>query len=981
MLRQFGLRFVSLLSLLCLASSTFAGPPQAVDDRLKIELFAEQPTIVTPTGLDVDHRGRVFAIESNTHFRPSNYHGHPSDRVLILEDTDGDHQADRTTVFTDGLSYTMSVAVKPVWLRWRTDIPKVGDENPQPLQVLIATRSTIWLMTDTDGDGKADEKQKLIKLDTPGNYPHNGLAGFAFDAFGWMYFGFGENLGADYKLIGSDNTTLTGGGEGGNIYRCRLDGSKLTHWATGFWNPHASCFDAFGNLITVDNDPDSRPPCRLLHVIEGGDYGFRFRNGRKGLHPFTSWNGEVPGTLPMVGGTGEAPSGILAYESDGLPEDYLGDLLVTSWGDHRIDRFQLQPQGASFTSKAEPMIQGDANFRPVGIALAPDGSLYITDWVKRDYNLHGHGRIWRISAKDEPKRKVIDTAKLHTDFTNTSIRNLISSSRLDVRRIATQLSTRTKGGLSRLRDDVFDSELPRRVRIAAFNHVVSDRSGRDKLLKEIKSNRQHSQSLAHVFYPHLDEHPRQQIPLLYYRLLPFIEEAEGKSNTAGGHKGEMAKNALKIASKDSFLLGLCVGLMRDGYQNLQNRREELLQFGAFDFEPAAPYESLDQFHLAYFLTARTIVPEAASLVKQGLQSEDTDMRRVAVQWAAEEKLQELRPQVEAVLQSKNLTPDLFAATVAALEMLDGKDPKEFDRTGTPSWKYLKEILLDNSRSANLRVTVLRMIATESDKLTPEVLDELLSSDQPTRLRREVARTLQFSQLDKKAERLRLIATSSEEPTQLRADCLLALDMSDTKNLQIAKSLLASDDTVLQQEALASLYDRLGNDREHQQAIRNFLADRIGEDYEAESLIQSVQSGGDVESGRRRFFDSRGAGCFKCHTVHGRGGQVGPDLSVIARTMDRRKLAESILKPSQEIAPQWTPWLVATQTGEVHSGLVLRDSTREIVLGTKDGQQVTIPTNDILERRVSETSIMPEKLVAPLSVAEFRDLIAFLSTLR
>ena len=80
---------------------------------------------------------------------------------------------------------------------------------------------------------------------------------------------------------------------------------------------------------------------------------YRFRNGRAGLHPFTSWNGEIPGTLPMVAGTGEAPSGILAYESDGFPEEYIGSLFVTSWGDHRIDRFRLKPKGASFTSLAE----------------------------------------------------------------------------------------------------------------------------------------------------------------------------------------------------------------------------------------------------------------------------------------------------------------------------------------------------------------------------------------------------------------------------------------------------------------------------------------------------------------------------------------------------------------------------------------------------------------------------------------------------
>jgi len=297
----------------------------------------------------------------------------------------------------------------------------------------------------------------------------NGLAGLAFDALGWLYFGFGENLGADYKIIGSDGTTLAGGGEGGCVCRCRLDGSKLERWATGFWNPHASCFDAFGRLFTVDNDPDSRPPCRLLHIIQGGDYGYRFRNGRAGLHPFTSWNGEIPGTLPMVAGTGEAPSGILSYESDGFPEEYIGNLFVTSWGDHRIDRFRLKPRGASFGSVAEPVIVGGEDFRPVGIACAPDGSLYCTDWVKRDYNLHGHGRVWRISP--------IESGNAHRHRCSNGLArssgarelgDLLKSNRNDVRRTCATALRATEIGRHQLLLALNDRAQSPRVRIESL---------------------------------------------------------------------------------------------------------------------------------------------------------------------------------------------------------------------------------------------------------------------------------------------------------------------------------------------------------------------------------------------------------------------------------------------------------------------------------------------------------------------------------
>jgi putative membrane-bound dehydrogenase-like protein len=359
-------------------------PPRALDSRLIFERIAAEPEIVTPTGIAVDAHGRVMVIESHTHFRPKNYKGPTADRIRVFEDRDHDGKPECVGSFLEGTRLTMSVAVA------------------RDGSVFVATRSALYHLWDRDGDGRADGfgtgalPEPIVRLDTPGDYPHNGLSGFAFDFAGTVYFGLGENLGAQYRLIGRDGTTLSGGGEGGNIYRSQPDGSKLERIATGFWNPFHVTFDIFGQLFAVDNDPDSRPPCRLLHIVQGGDYGYRFRNGRKGLHPFTAWNGELPGTLGMVAGTGEAPSGVVEYDRDNLPEDYLGTLLVTSWGDHRIEQHRLEPHGATFRATMKPVVSGGEHFRPVGIAIAPDGSLYVSDWVDKSYDLHGLGRIWRL---------------------------------------------------------------------------------------------------------------------------------------------------------------------------------------------------------------------------------------------------------------------------------------------------------------------------------------------------------------------------------------------------------------------------------------------------------------------------------------------------------------------------------------------------------------------------------------------------------
>lgn len=362
--------------------------PRVADDRLEIVQFAAAPDIVHPVTMTFDANGRLLVIESHTHFRPADYKGPPHDRIRVLEDTDGDGRADKFTTFYEGSTATMDIA------------------TARDGSVYVASRSEIIRLFDKDGDGRADDKQQIVRLQTAGNYPHNGLSGLAFDDQGNLWFGMGENLGASYELIGSDGAKISDEGEGGNVFRCTLDGKNLRRIATGFWNPFGLTIDRFGRVWAVDNDPDSSPPCRLVHVVDGGDYGYAFRYGRSGRHPFQCWNGQLPGTLPMVAGTGESPCEVVSYNGGGLPSEYDGDLLITTWADHRVERYRLQPRGASYTAERKPFVQGGTEFRPVGLAVAPDGSLFISDWVRRDYQLHGQGAVWHLRPRNPSPLRV-----------------------------------------------------------------------------------------------------------------------------------------------------------------------------------------------------------------------------------------------------------------------------------------------------------------------------------------------------------------------------------------------------------------------------------------------------------------------------------------------------------------------------------------------------------------------------------------------
>lgn len=351
-----------------------AEPPQVLDSRWRIQQIASEPGLVTPTGCCFDDQGRLLVIECHTHFPPDDYEGPKTDRIYRFTDSDGDGILDEKRLFHSGTSPTMNIV-------------SLGGNA-----FAVATRSQVIRLEDNDDDGVADVETVLLDHQTKATYPHNGLSGLALSDDGWLYVGQGENFGEPYALVGTDGSRQVGGGEGGNVFRCRVDGSNVERFATGFWNPFGMVFDRHGRLWAAGNDPDAMPPNRLMHVTEAADFGFQFRFGRAGIHPLQSWNGELPGTMPMAAATGEAICSIVIHGKY---------IYAASWGDNRIERYELFPDGAGFSSKTEVVVQGDSMFRPVGLAIAPDGSIYVTDWVDRSYPVHGKGRVWRLSQKDE----------------------------------------------------------------------------------------------------------------------------------------------------------------------------------------------------------------------------------------------------------------------------------------------------------------------------------------------------------------------------------------------------------------------------------------------------------------------------------------------------------------------------------------------------------------------------------------------------
>ena len=360
--------------------------PQIHDERLSLSLFAEHPAIVTPIGMAIAPDDRIFVVESHTHTPPEGYPGPKGDRIRVFQDKNHDGIPETNIIFAEDLVAAMNITIT--------------DEG----RVFVAGARTVWELIDADNDNQSESRRIIAQVETKNTYPHSCLLSITHSADGWLYFGRGNNGSAAYSIVGTDKSQVSGFGDGGNVTRCRFDGSAIEEYATGFWNPFDLEFDQRGYLLAVDNDPDARGPNRLVHVVQHGDYGYKSMYGGGGNHPYQGWDGSLPGTLPFISGTGEAPSGLIDARRASLPLEYDDSILVTVWNENTIERHQTRPAGTSLSATRSILVSGPQNFRPVAIDADSQGTLFITDWVQVDYPNHGKGRIWRLTTKENIKR-------------------------------------------------------------------------------------------------------------------------------------------------------------------------------------------------------------------------------------------------------------------------------------------------------------------------------------------------------------------------------------------------------------------------------------------------------------------------------------------------------------------------------------------------------------------------------------------------
>jgi putative membrane-bound dehydrogenase-like protein len=872
------------LGLLCataIARDAAIAVPVPSDDRLQVELVAAEPQIVTPIGIAIDQRKRLFVVESHTHHRPADYKGPVDDLVKVFHDTNNDGVPDTPKVFAEGFKSAMNLALSP------------SDE------LYLVHRSGVVILHDADGDGVCERRTPVVELLTTEQYPHNGLSGITFSRDGWLYLGMGENFGAEYTLRGTDGWSIrTGPGRGGKVFRCRANGSELEEVAAGFWNPFGLELDRANRLFCVDNDPGGRPPCRLLHVVPGGDYGYKRRYDD--TNAFNGWDGELPGTLPMLAGVGESPCGILSCDRVALPDGYGGALLVASWGDAAIEIYRLQAQGASFRATKENLVAGERKFNeafcPVDMAVAPDGSLYITDWADRtSYPVHGKGRIWRVSAK--PGITVAKPAH------------------------ASPLAETGKEAL-RMR------QLLNNEPAVAFEEMKTALADTD----------------------------------------PFIRAAAITSLAKPAAREVLARAAKEADPK--VRLGAMVAQWRS-----QSR-------------------------------------DAKEILREALRDSEEHIRFLALWWAGEDCVAELADELRNAVALRP-SPALFQAYITAAELLavskseapqaGATAPAKMKTNVVARQQLLAQVLHDDTFPPAIHAMAAATVTSLSDAKTANRLLHF-AREGDALLRREAVRTLGGCPLPEVPEVLKSIALEASLPAELRADAIVSLARRDPSQLPALASLLNDKEPAVQletaralrivaheaevssrmQEKLASLRDRSsGLAQQLLFALKPDAAAQEASKRPATEAEWSLAAGGegDAKSGERLFLHPL-TGCTNCHQAQGRGTSIGPDLSQVARSLDRKRLIESILAPSREIAPQYEHHLVTTKAGAVYSGVLVHIGLDGAPLINALGAgRLRVPIAQVARHDTSTVSFMPAGLENTMTVQDLRDLLAYLLSLK
>jgi quinoprotein glucose dehydrogenase len=414
---------------------------------MRVELFAAEPQLANPVGISIDEKGRVFVAEEYRLGRGTvENRGNPAfnfgffleddlqvrtlddrlamyrkwahklpggmdwfrqraDQVRLLEDTKGTGRADRSTVFAGGFDDTLDGLAAGV-------LAHNGD-------VYFTCIPHLWRLRDTDGDGVADVRKKILTgFGVNAAFYGHDLHGLIFGPDGKLYFSIGDR---GFHVTSKEGKTFSTPRRGA-VFRCDPDGSNFEVVHVGLRNPQGLAFDQYGNLFADDNNCDRGDHARLVYVVEDGDSGWNMAY-QTIPDPYTAgpwfaerlWHlphaGQPAYIVPPVGKIGTGPSGFCFTSGTSLPDRYQNSFLMGNYmGNGGIEAFRVKPQGAGF--EVDDYHDFLKPFFPTDVKVGYDGKVYVSDFGPLDWSGKTTvGRIYTVSDPEKLKSPAVQEMK------------------------------------------------------------------------------------------------------------------------------------------------------------------------------------------------------------------------------------------------------------------------------------------------------------------------------------------------------------------------------------------------------------------------------------------------------------------------------------------------------------------------------------------------------------------------------------------
>ena len=946
-----------------------AAAAMTVPRGFRVQLAAGEPDVHQPIAMAIDHRGRLWVAEAHTYpIRAPE--GRGKDKILILEDTNGDGSLDLRKVFIEGLNLVsgLEVGFGGVW---------------------VGAAPYLLFIPDADGDDRPDGPPKKL-LDGFGYHDtHETLNSFIWGPDGWLYGCHGVFTRSRVGKPGTpdaDRVPLNAG-----VWRYHPQRRQFEVFAWGTSNPWGVDFNDYGQaMLTACVIP------HVYHIIQGARYqrqaGQHFnphvyddiKTIADHLHYFGSirdhawWGKEprLPETTSKAGG-GHAHCGAMIYLGDAFPAAYRNTLMMNNVHGNRVNNEVLVPHGSGYIAKhgRDFLMANDHWFRGINLRYGPDGGVYLIDWYDKQACHRRqpetwdrtNGRVYKITyGRTKPPR--VDLAKLGDD---ELVKLQLHANDWYVRHARRILQSR--GGNPKVHAALIailrnNPDPTRKLRALWALHVTDGLN--EALTRELLAN----------------EHPHVRawtIQLMLERGTISDDDLARLEQLARDDSSPVVRLYLASAMQrleTSRRSGLAAALCQHAEDVDDHNLPLLVWYGVEPLVAADPARALSLAASAKIpLVARYITRRAAS-ERAGMQA---IMKTLGAGVGSTAQLM-MAEEVAASLKARAnvAAPEAWGPAYEKLMASNNADVKNHaqfiavqfgDRRVFP---HLRQALSDTSKTPRERRFALDTLLSGHDADVVPVLQAMISE---RAMRIDALQGLAlFDHPGTPAAILRRYASFSDDERRAAVGAL-------TTRPSYAKALLNAIEAKMvpgrDVPAYAIRQLRRFKDAELENRIKavwGVVRETTAERRAQIAALKRVMTprylrGADLSRGRLHFNKS----CVNCHMLYGAGAKIGPDLTGSNRgNLDY--ILENILDPSAVVGKDYQMLVIATTDGRVLSGLVLKETDSALTLRTVENT-VVVAKSDIDTMEQSKKSIMPDGLLKPLNQEATRDLIGYLAS--